>query len=162
MPHGMTMAEKILARASGRDRVRPGEYVTARIDSAMMPDAFRLIRKILAKAGIKESEFRIWVKERFVAITDHRVPASLHRCRPIPTGAGAGRETRWGNGALRHRGSRRGPVAEWHRVLSQQWRGRPGASRRVRCYDTSNPVTIPCADSLRSSRVYSPMNSPDS
>jgi len=41
----------------------------------MMPDAFRLIRKILAKAGIKESEFRIWDKERFVAITDHRVPA---------------------------------------------------------------------------------------
>lgn len=75
MPHGMTMAEKILARASGRERVRPGEYVTARIDSAMMPDAFRLIRRILAKAGIPESEFNIWDKERFVAITDHRVPA---------------------------------------------------------------------------------------
>jgi 3-isopropylmalate/(R)-2-methylmalate dehydratase large subunit len=72
----MTMAEKILARASGRDRVRPGEYVTARIDAAMMPDAFRLIRKILAKAGIAEEDFHIWNKERLIVITDHRVPAA--------------------------------------------------------------------------------------
>jgi 3-isopropylmalate/(R)-2-methylmalate dehydratase large subunit len=70
------MAEKILARASSRDRVRPGEYVTARIDTAMMPDAFRLIRKILAKAGIPESDFKIWDKERFVALIDHRNPAT--------------------------------------------------------------------------------------
>ena len=75
MPHGMTMAEKIMARASGRNQVLPGEYVTARIDAAMMPDAFRLIRNILAKAGIAEADFRIWNKERFVVFTDHQSPA---------------------------------------------------------------------------------------
>ena len=40
----MTIAEKILARASGRSKVEPGNYVTAKIDMAMMPEAFRLIR----------------------------------------------------------------------------------------------------------------------
>ncbi len=49
MSHRMTIAEKILARAAGRDRVRPGEYVTARIDAAMMPDSFRLLRKVLQR-----------------------------------------------------------------------------------------------------------------
>ena len=71
----MTIVEKILARASGRPRVAPGNYVTARIDMAMMPDAFRLIRRILKQADIKETEFRLWNPERVVIVTDHRVPA---------------------------------------------------------------------------------------
>ncbi len=35
---GQTLAEKILARASGRASVRPGEIVTCRVDLAMMHD----------------------------------------------------------------------------------------------------------------------------
>jgi 3-isopropylmalate/(R)-2-methylmalate dehydratase large subunit len=76
MAHAMTIAEKILARASGREFVRSGEYVTARIDAAMMPDAFRLIRKVLKQAGIAEQDFRIWNPDRFFVVSDHRSPAA--------------------------------------------------------------------------------------
>ena len=71
----MTIAEKILARASGRKKVEPGNYVTAKLDMAMMPDAFRLIRQVLKQAGIPEEEFKLWDPERVVIVTDHRVPA---------------------------------------------------------------------------------------
>ncbi len=71
----MTIAEKILARASGRKKVEPGNYVTARIDRAMMPDAFRLIRTVLKQAGIPEEEFKLWDPDRVIIVTDHRVPA---------------------------------------------------------------------------------------
>ncbi len=54
----MTIAEKILARASGRKKVEPGNYVTAKIDMAMMPDAFRLIRPLLKQAGIPEERIQ--------------------------------------------------------------------------------------------------------
>jgi len=70
----MNIVEKILARASGLSAVSPGDYVTAQIDMAMMPDAFRLLSSILAKAGIREDAFRIWDPEKFVVILDHRVP----------------------------------------------------------------------------------------
>jgi 3-isopropylmalate/(R)-2-methylmalate dehydratase large subunit len=72
---GMTIAEKIIARAANRSRVRPGEYVTARIDVAMMNDNIRYIPALLQKAGIREGAFRIWDRERFVVVIDHRVPA---------------------------------------------------------------------------------------
>ncbi len=71
----MTIAEKILARASGRNNVGPGNYVTAKIDRAMMPDAFRLIRTVLKEAGISEDEFKLWDPERVIIVSDHRVPA---------------------------------------------------------------------------------------
>ncbi len=70
----MNMVEKILARASGKRPVSPGEYVTAKIDMAMMPENFRLIRDVLREANIKEELFRIWDTERFVVVIDHRVP----------------------------------------------------------------------------------------
>jgi 3-isopropylmalate/(R)-2-methylmalate dehydratase large subunit len=70
----MTVVEKILARASGRNEVRPGQYVTAKLDMAMMPENFRLIEGLLKKAGIQEQAFKLWDPERFVVVTDHRVP----------------------------------------------------------------------------------------
>ncbi len=72
----MTIIEKILARASGRKKTVPGEYVTAKIDVAMMPENFRLIRSILKETEIGEESFRIWDPERFVVLIDHRVPAT--------------------------------------------------------------------------------------
>jgi homoaconitase/3-isopropylmalate dehydratase large subunit len=36
---GMTMAEKVLARASARQRVSPGDFVTAHVDLVMSNDA---------------------------------------------------------------------------------------------------------------------------
>jgi 3-isopropylmalate/(R)-2-methylmalate dehydratase large subunit len=76
MSKDMTIVEKILARASGRERLFPGNYVTAQIDMAMMPENFRLLRGLLAKAGIKEESFRPWDPDKFVVIIDHRVPAT--------------------------------------------------------------------------------------
>ncbi|HUT71754.1 MAG TPA: 3-isopropylmalate dehydratase large subunit [Desulfatiglandales bacterium] len=70
----MTIAEKILARASGKSTVSPHDYVTAKIDMAMMPEMFRLLPGLLAQAGIQEDVFRIWAPERFVVVLDHRVP----------------------------------------------------------------------------------------
>lgn len=74
----MTIAEKILARASGRNKVSPNEYVTAKIDVAMMPGNLQRLRTMLAKAGISERSMKVWDTEKFVLVLDHRVPpASL-------------------------------------------------------------------------------------
>jgi len=70
----MTIVEKILARASGNTSVAPNKYITARIDVAMMPENFRLVKTILDKAGIKEEEFKIWDPEKLFVLLDHRVP----------------------------------------------------------------------------------------
>jgi 3-isopropylmalate/(R)-2-methylmalate dehydratase large subunit len=35
---GMTMAEKILARAAGRAKVTSGDFIWAKVDTAMMDD----------------------------------------------------------------------------------------------------------------------------
>ncbi len=70
---GMTMAEKILARASGRERVRPGEFVTAAIDLAMANDAqFPQAVKALEDVGLK----RVFDPGKVVVIIDHWVPAN--------------------------------------------------------------------------------------
>lgn len=71
----MTIAEKILARASGRSSVSAGSYVTGKIDAAMMPENFRLLKTVLEKAGISEENFKIWDPDRFVVLLEHRVPA---------------------------------------------------------------------------------------
>jgi len=70
----MTIVEKILARASGQKKVSPGEYVTARIDMALMNEMIRLIQPVLSKAGIRQETFRLWDPERLVVGIDHRVP----------------------------------------------------------------------------------------
>ena len=71
----MKIAEKILARASGQRHVSPGQYVTAKIDMAMMPENFRLLKLILDRAGISEETFRVWDQDKLAVIIDHRVPA---------------------------------------------------------------------------------------
>ena len=70
----MTMAEKVLARAAGLDHVSPNEYVTAKIDMAMMPGNLQTMRKGLSRAGIDEDRLQVWDPERFVLFLDHNVP----------------------------------------------------------------------------------------
>jgi 3-isopropylmalate/(R)-2-methylmalate dehydratase large subunit len=72
----MTIAEKILARASGSSHVSPGDYVTAKIDMAMLPEMLRMVRRVLMKAGINPESLRIWDPEKVVAVIDHYVPAA--------------------------------------------------------------------------------------
>ncbi len=68
---GMTMAEKILARASGREKVKPGENVTARVDLAMVHEGFAKVYETLQETGIQ----KLWDPSRIVALLDHYVPA---------------------------------------------------------------------------------------
>ncbi len=77
---GMTLAEKIIARASGRTRVSPGEIVTCNVDLAMMHDSGgpRRVKPILDRLGVG-----VWDPEKVVLITDHYVPATDQESRQI-------------------------------------------------------------------------------
>jgi len=68
---GMTLAQKILARASGRNEVKPGEYVMANVDLVMVHDAWGPILPILEEAGIK----KLWDPDKVVSLLDHYTPA---------------------------------------------------------------------------------------
>ncbi len=70
---GMTMSEKILARASGREVVRPGDLVLGRIDFAMghdltIPPAGKIMREQMGAE-------RVWDPERVAVVQDHFQPA---------------------------------------------------------------------------------------
>ena len=75
----MTMIEKVLARASGKSRVSPREYVTARIDFGFMYENFSRLRALLAKAGIPEDRLNVWDPNKFAVVTDHSVPPTTVR-----------------------------------------------------------------------------------
>ncbi|WXG41944.1 MAG: 3-isopropylmalate dehydratase large subunit [Candidatus Freyarchaeum deiterrae] len=68
---GMTLADKILARASGKEYVKPGEYVTADIDLAMAHEDFGAAYLVLLGAGIE----RVWNPDKIVVLLDHATPA---------------------------------------------------------------------------------------
>jgi 3-isopropylmalate/(R)-2-methylmalate dehydratase large subunit len=72
----MTIAEKILARASGSSKVSPGDYVTAKIDLAMIPEMLGMVRRVLIKAEIEPASLRIWDPEKVVAVIDHYEPVT--------------------------------------------------------------------------------------
>jgi 3-isopropylmalate/(R)-2-methylmalate dehydratase large subunit len=72
---GMTMAEKVMARASGRDEVETGQYVTAVIDRVMCHDAFAANALSLKRMGVK----KLFDPDRVVIIVDHYFPAPTER-----------------------------------------------------------------------------------
>lgn len=67
----MTITEKILARRADKDRVTPGELITARVDAVLGND-------ITAPLAIKEFEKigvdRVFDPERVILVPDHFVP----------------------------------------------------------------------------------------
>ena len=69
---GMTLAEKLVARAAGKDAVRPGEIVTCRVDLAMIHDSGgpRRVKPMLEELGAT-----VWDPSKVVLISDHYVPA---------------------------------------------------------------------------------------
>jgi 3-isopropylmalate/(R)-2-methylmalate dehydratase large subunit len=69
---GMTLAEKIIARAAGCEAVRAGEIVTCKVDLAMVHDSSgpRRLAPMLERLGV-----RPWDPSRIVVISDHYVPA---------------------------------------------------------------------------------------
>ena len=75
----MTMAETILARASGRDRVEPHEFITAKIDKVIVHEAMAMVALKMAEAGVS----KIWDPDRVIVALDHYVPAPTQRAAAI-------------------------------------------------------------------------------
>jgi 3-isopropylmalate/(R)-2-methylmalate dehydratase large subunit len=76
----MTLAEKIIAHAAGRERVAPGEIVTCSVDLAMIHDSGgpRRVKPILDRLGVG-----VWDPGKVVMISDHYVPAVDAETRAI-------------------------------------------------------------------------------
>ncbi len=68
---GMTITEKILARAAGKEKVTPGEVIFANIDIALAHD----VTSDLA-IDIVEKEFngKVWDPNKIIVLPDHGVP----------------------------------------------------------------------------------------
>ena len=73
---GMTIAEKILARASGRPAVTAGDIVEPRVDLAMSHENAALVinqfREVFDGTGLDAT---VWDPSKIAIILDHRVPA---------------------------------------------------------------------------------------
>ena len=73
---GMTVVEKILARASGLSSVHAGEVVEPRVDLAMSHENAALVinqfNEIYKDTGVPAN---VWEPSRIAIILDHRVPA---------------------------------------------------------------------------------------
>jgi 3-isopropylmalate/(R)-2-methylmalate dehydratase large subunit len=78
---GMTIAEKILAKKSGRDRVTAGDLVTVHVDTVVLFDNNFM-------PSIWQDVLKMEHPERVIVILDHRVPA------PTIQSAGAHRTAR--------------------------------------------------------------------
>lgn len=72
-PVGATIAQKVLARASGRAEVEVGEIVWAKVDLAMMSDTSGPRR---IAAGLERLGGKVWDPDKVTVISDHFVPAS--------------------------------------------------------------------------------------
>lgn len=66
----MTIAEKILAKKSGKEKVSAGEIIEARPDIVMSHYATYRVINVLKKLGVD----RLWDKTRLRIIADHRSP----------------------------------------------------------------------------------------
>lgn len=69
-PRPMTMAEKMLAKASGNDYVQPGEVVFVKVDLAMSHDAIAAPVFELFRANFGE-DTPIWDQRKVVLVADH-------------------------------------------------------------------------------------------
>ena len=68
----MTLSEKIIARASGNETVKPGDIVTCAVDLAMLHDSGgpRRVQPLLDELAVG-----LWDADRVVVASDHYVPA---------------------------------------------------------------------------------------
>lgn len=69
---GMTIAEKILARASNKKETYAGDYVVAKIDVAMTHEWTGFIIENLKKLNIR----KVWNPYKIIIVLDHYVPSS--------------------------------------------------------------------------------------
>lgn len=75
-----TLAQKLIARAAGRESVAVGEIVNGRVDLAMFHDSSgpRRLKPMLEELGAQ-----IWDKSRVVLVMDHYVPERDEESRKI-------------------------------------------------------------------------------
>jgi len=67
----MTIAEKILARASGKKEISPGEIVEGRVDYCMAHDLTApLAIEVLHQMGVN----RVWDSSKVIIVLDHQAP----------------------------------------------------------------------------------------
>jgi 3-isopropylmalate/(R)-2-methylmalate dehydratase large subunit len=71
----MTIAEKILAKASGKDRVSPDDIVMAKVDVAMSHENAEVVLRSFKEIGVS----RVWDNEKIVILFDHRIPADSEK-----------------------------------------------------------------------------------
>ena len=114
---GMTLAEKILARASGNERVAPHQIVVANVDLAMSHENADLVRKSFLEIGVG----RVWDPSKIVIVFDHRVPAESEK---TATTHKAVREFAAAQGIDSFYDVGRGGVC--HQVLPERGHVRPG------------------------------------
>jgi 3-isopropylmalate/(R)-2-methylmalate dehydratase large subunit len=75
-----TLAQKLIARACGQERVAPGDIVVCRVDLAMFHDSSgpRRLKPMLEELGAT-----IWDKSKVVLVMDHYVPETDDDSRRI-------------------------------------------------------------------------------
>jgi 3-isopropylmalate/(R)-2-methylmalate dehydratase large subunit len=71
-PQGQTLAQKLLARASGKASVATGEIVTVRVDLAMAHDSSGPRRW---KPQLEKLDAKLWDPSKIIIVSDHYVPA---------------------------------------------------------------------------------------
>ncbi len=113
----LTIAEKILARASGRSSVVPDEIVVARVDLALSHENADLVRKSFLEIGVP----RVWDPARIVIVFDHRIPAESEK---TATTHKAVREFARAQGIQNFYDVGRGGIC--HQVLPENGHVRPG------------------------------------
>jgi len=111
------LAEKILARASGCERVSPDQIVIAHVDLAMSHENADLVRKSFLEIGVG----RVWDPSKIVIVFDHRVPAESEK---TATTHQAVREFVAAQGIEHFYDVGRGGIC--HQVLPEQGHVRPG------------------------------------
>lgn len=114
---GMTISEKILARASSQPSVKAGEIVWARVDKAMMDDILGPRVEIAEKLELLGA--KIWDPDRVTIISDHYTPPANAKQAEIVKFT---REWACANG-VEHYYEFAGPC---HQVMVEQGRVAPG------------------------------------
>ncbi|HLA47173.1 MAG TPA: 3-isopropylmalate dehydratase large subunit, partial [Thermoplasmata archaeon] len=67
---GQTISEKILEKASGRERVAPGDIVEANVDLLYMHEMLAMAILPLNEIGVE----KVWDPSKIVVTLDHWVP----------------------------------------------------------------------------------------
>ncbi|UCG91030.1 MAG: 3-isopropylmalate dehydratase large subunit [candidate division WOR-3 bacterium] len=71
----MTIAEKILAKASGKKKVVPNDIVMAKIDVAMSHENADVVLRSFREIGVRH----VWDRDKIVILFDHRIPAESEK-----------------------------------------------------------------------------------